>query len=72
MTIWIGGGVLGLVEEAGGVMAGSVATLAILWISLQSMGLLSYTKSMEAYKLPVSLQNYLTSYTGKYFLFFYL
>ncbi|XP_014616357.1 PREDICTED: peroxidase-like isoform X1 [Polistes canadensis] len=48
---------------AGGVMAGSVATLAILWISLQSMGLLSYSNSMETYKLPVSLQNYLTSYT---------
>ncbi|XP_043667765.1 peroxidase-like isoform X2 [Vespula pensylvanica] len=48
---------------AGGVMAGSVATLAILWVSLQSMGLLGYSNSMEAYKLPMSLQNYLASYT---------
>ncbi|XP_047347771.1 peroxidase-like isoform X2 [Vespa velutina] len=48
---------------AGGVMAGSVATLAILWVSLQSMGLLGYSNSMEAYKLPISLQNYLASYT---------
>lgn len=59
-----------LLRTAGGVMAGSVATLAILWVSLQSMGLLGYSNSMEAYKLPMSLQNYLASYTGEYILFF--
>ncbi|KAK2585039.1 hypothetical protein KPH14_008560 [Odynerus spinipes] len=48
---------------AGGVMAGSVATLAILWVSLQTMGLLGRSQSMDGYKLPVPLQNYLTSYT---------
>lgn len=45
-------------------MAGSVATLAVLWVSLQTMGLLGRSHSMDAYKLPVSLQNYLASYTG--------
>ena len=47
-------------------MAGSVATLAILWMSLQTMGLLSHSHSISTYKLPESLQNYLASYTGKY------
>ncbi|XP_076162998.1 salivary peroxidase/catechol oxidase isoform X2 [Ptiloglossa arizonensis] len=49
---------------AGGLMAGSVATLAILWISLQTMGFLGNSHSIGVYKLPVSLQNYLASYTG--------
>ncbi|XP_018343646.1 PREDICTED: peroxidase-like isoform X1 [Trachymyrmex septentrionalis] len=49
--------------SAGGVMAGSVATLAILWMSLQTMGLLSHSHSISTYKLPESLQNYLASYT---------
>lgn len=46
-------------------MAGSVATLAILWVSLQTMGLLGHSHSIGTYKLPESLQNYLASYTGK-------
>ncbi|XP_071554291.1 salivary peroxidase/catechol oxidase isoform X4 [Temnothorax nylanderi] len=50
--------------SAGGVMAGSVATLAILWISLQTMGLLGHSHSIGTYRLPDSLQNYLASYTG--------
>ncbi|KAG7204449.1 hypothetical protein KM043_004884 [Ampulex compressa] len=50
--------------SAGGLMAGSVATLAILWVSLQTMGLLGHSHSIGAYKLPTSLQNYLASYTG--------
>lgn len=45
-------------------MAGSVATLTILWISLQTMGFLGNYHSIGAYKLPMSLQNYLASYTG--------
>ncbi|XP_006611344.1 peroxidase-like isoform X2 [Apis dorsata] len=49
---------------AGGLMAGSVATLAILWVSLQTMGFLGNTHTIGAYKLPISLQNYLASYTG--------
>ncbi|XP_017883255.1 peroxidase-like isoform X2 [Ceratina calcarata] len=49
---------------AGGLMAGSVATLAILWVSLQAMGFLGNSHSIGAYKLPMSLQNYLASYTG--------
>ncbi|CAL7938603.1 unnamed protein product [Xylocopa violacea] len=49
---------------AGGLMAGSVATLAILWVSLQTMGFLGNSHSIGAYKLPMSLQNYLASYTG--------
>ncbi|XP_076230763.1 peroxidase isoform X2 [Calliopsis andreniformis] len=49
---------------AGGLMAGSVATIAILWVSLQTMGFLGNSHSIGAYKLPVTLQNYLTSYTG--------
>ncbi|XP_018392669.1 PREDICTED: peroxidase-like isoform X2 [Cyphomyrmex costatus] len=49
--------------SAGGVMAGSVATLAILWVSLQTMGLLGHSHSIGTYKLPESLQNYLVSYT---------
>ncbi|XP_012227185.1 peroxidase isoform X3 [Linepithema humile] len=48
---------------AGGVMAGSVATFAILWMSLQTMGLLGHSHSIGTYKLPESLQNYLASYT---------
>ncbi|XP_015434443.1 PREDICTED: peroxidase-like [Dufourea novaeangliae] len=50
--------------SAGGLMAGSVATLAVLWISLQTMGFLGNSHSIGAYKLPLSLQNYLASYTG--------
>ncbi|KAK9306667.1 hypothetical protein QLX08_002745 [Tetragonisca angustula] len=49
---------------AGGLMAGSVATLAILWVSLQTMGFLGTSHTIGAYKLPMSLQNYLASYTG--------
>ncbi|XP_031834130.1 salivary peroxidase/catechol oxidase isoform X3 [Nomia melanderi] len=49
---------------AGGLMAGSVATLTILWISLQTMGFLGNSHSIGAYKLPMTLQNYLASYTG--------
>ncbi|XP_076294511.1 peroxidase isoform X2 [Lasioglossum baleicum] len=49
---------------AGGLMAGSVATLTVLWISLQTMGFLGNSHSIGAYKLPMSLQNYLASYTG--------
>ncbi|CAL1685408.1 unnamed protein product [Lasius platythorax] len=48
---------------AGGIMAGSVATLAILWVSLQTMGFLGHSHSIGTYKLPESLQNYLASYT---------
>ncbi|XP_014475719.1 PREDICTED: peroxidase-like isoform X1 [Dinoponera quadriceps] len=48
--------------SAGGVMAGSIATLAILWVSLQTMGLLGH--SIGTSKLPASLQNYLASYNG--------
>ncbi|KMQ90863.1 peroxidase-like isoform x5 protein [Lasius niger] len=44
-------------------MAGSVATLAILWVSLQTMGFLGHSHSIGTYKLPESLQNYLASYT---------
>ncbi|XP_014475720.1 PREDICTED: peroxidase-like isoform X2 [Dinoponera quadriceps] len=43
-------------------MAGSIATLAILWVSLQTMGLLGH--SIGTSKLPASLQNYLASYNG--------
>ncbi|XP_017753123.1 PREDICTED: peroxidase-like isoform X3 [Eufriesea mexicana] len=50
--------------SAGGLMAGSVATLAILWVSLQTMGFLGSSHTIGAYKLPMSLQNYLASYTG--------
>jgi hypothetical protein len=50
--------------SAGGVMAGSVATLAILWMSLQTMGLLGHSHSIDTYRLPESQQNYLASYTG--------
>ncbi|CAK9811196.1 Pxd [Anthophora plagiata] len=50
--------------SAGGLMAGSVATLAILWISLQTMGFLGNSHSIGAYKLPASLQDYLASYSG--------
>ncbi|KAL0125815.1 hypothetical protein PUN28_004701 [Cardiocondyla obscurior] len=50
--------------SAGGVMAGSVATLAILWVSLQTMGLLGHSHSIGTYRLPEGLQNYLSSYTG--------
>lgn len=50
--------------SAGGLMAGSVATLMVLWISLQTMGFLGNSHSIGAYKLPMSLQNYLASYTG--------
>ncbi|XP_020300662.1 peroxidase-like isoform X2 [Pseudomyrmex gracilis] len=50
--------------SAGGVMAGSVATLAILWVSLQTMGLLGHSHSIGTHQLPESLQNYLASYTG--------
>lgn len=46
-------------------MAGSVATLTVLWISLQTIGFLGNSHSIGAYKLPMSLQNYLASYTGK-------
>ncbi|CAL1685411.1 unnamed protein product [Lasius platythorax] len=49
--------------SAGGIMAGSVATLAILWVSLQTMGFLGHSHSIGTYKLPESLQNYLASYT---------
>ncbi|XP_011161795.1 peroxidase isoform X2 [Solenopsis invicta] len=49
---------------AGSVMAGSIATLAILWVSLQTMGLLGHSHSIDTYKLPESLHNYLASYTG--------
>lgn len=45
-------------------MAGSIATLAILWVSLQTIGLLGHSHSISTSKLP-SLQNYLTSYNGK-------
>ncbi|XP_011161794.1 peroxidase isoform X1 [Solenopsis invicta] len=50
--------------SAGSVMAGSIATLAILWVSLQTMGLLGHSHSIDTYKLPESLHNYLASYTG--------
>lgn len=56
---------------AGGLMAGSVATLAILWVSLQTMGFLGSSHTIGAYKLPMSLQNYLASYTGKSPVFFF-
>ncbi|KAL6437081.1 hypothetical protein ACFW04_004997 [Cataglyphis niger] len=46
---------------AGGVMAGSVATLAILWVSLQTLGFLGHSHSIGTYKLPESLQNYLAT-----------
>lgn len=45
-------------------MAGSVATLAILWVSLQTLGFLGHSHSIGTYKVPESLQNYLA--TGKY------
>ncbi|XP_015600667.1 peroxidase isoform X3 [Cephus cinctus] len=50
--------------SAGGVMAGSVATLAVLWISLQTMGFLGQTGSITASKIPISIQTYLATYTG--------
>ncbi|KAM0726439.1 Peroxidase [Formica fusca] len=46
---------------AGGVMAGSVATLAILWVSLQTLGFLGHSHSIGTYKVPESLQNYLAA-----------
>ncbi|XP_070162452.1 salivary peroxidase/catechol oxidase isoform X1 [Polyergus mexicanus] len=51
---------------AGGVMAGSVAILAILWVSLQTLGFLGHSHSIGTYKVPESLQNYLTieSFSG--------
>ncbi|XP_011256334.1 peroxidase isoform X2 [Camponotus floridanus] len=48
---------------AGGVMAGSIATLAILWVSLQTLGFLGHSHSIGTHKLPESLQTYLASYT---------
>lgn len=51
-------------------MAGSIATLAILWVSLQTMGFLGHSHSIGTHKLPESLQTYLASYTGKYLLQF--
>lgn len=54
-----------LIFPAKGVMAGSVATLALLWISLQGMGFLGQPSGfIDASKLPISLHNYLASYTG--------
>lgn len=47
-------------------MAGSVATLAILWVSLQTLGFLGHSHSIGTYKVPESLQNYLAA--GKYLL----
>jgi peroxidase len=43
-------------------MAVSVATLAIFWVSLQTMGLLGHSHSIGTSMLPVALQNHLASY----------
>lgn len=50
-----------LICAAGGVMAGSIATIVALWISLQSMGFLGQTNTIGAHKLPVTVQNYLST-----------
>lgn len=50
--------------SAKGVMAGSVATLAILWMSLQGMGFVSKPSFIGASRMPVPLHSYLATYTG--------
>ncbi|XP_048512469.1 peroxidase-like isoform X2 [Athalia rosae] len=56
--------IAGILSTAKGVMAGSVATLAILWISLQGTGIMLQPTFMDCAKLPVPLQNYLAAYTS--------
>lgn len=48
--------------SAGGVMAGSVATLAIIWLSLQTMG---YTNFIGSQKLSASLPTDFTTKMSK-------
>ncbi|XP_046478630.1 peroxidase isoform X1 [Neodiprion pinetum] len=50
--------------SAKGVMAGSVATLAVLWISLQGMGFVAQPSTIDASRLPISMQNYLSFSAG--------
>lgn len=49
---------------AGGVMAGSVATLAVIWISLQTFGFIGNSHSVGIYKLPNTFQNDLHVYSN--------
>ncbi|XP_051159599.1 peroxidase-like isoform X2 [Leptopilina boulardi] len=49
---------------AGGVMAGSVATLAVLWIFLQTLGFIGNSHSVGVYKLPKTFQNDLPVYSN--------
>nr|UCR61005.1 peroxidase [Aphelinus asychis] len=51
-------------RSAGGVMAGSVATLAVLCVFLQTMGLFGQQNAIGAYKLPFALENYFSSNKG--------
>ncbi|XP_003425663.1 peroxidase isoform X3 [Nasonia vitripennis] len=45
--------------SAGGVMAGSVCTLAVLCVFLQTMGFFGPQNTIGAFKLPFTLDNYL-------------
>ncbi|XP_011500916.1 PREDICTED: peroxidase-like [Ceratosolen solmsi marchali] len=49
---------------AGGIMAGSIATFAVLWVFLQTMGLFGPQNTIGAFKLPFTLENYLTYNKG--------
>ncbi|KAJ8676076.1 hypothetical protein QAD02_011862 [Eretmocerus hayati] len=50
--------------SAGGVMAGSIATLAVLWVFLQTMGIFGPRNDIGAFKLPFTLENYFSGSKG--------
>ena len=47
-------------------MAGSVATLAVLWVFLQTMGFFGPQGSIGARELPFTLNNYFGNSKGKF------
>lgn len=53
-------------------MAGSVATLAVLWIFLQTLGFIGNSHSVGVYKLPKTFQNDLPVYSSEFSLFSFI
>ena len=47
-------------------MAGSIATLAILWVLIQSMGLFGQPDTIAAFTLPFQLETYFTTRKGNF------
>ncbi|XP_043269113.1 peroxidase-like isoform X2 [Venturia canescens] len=51
-------------QSASGIMAGSIAALACLWITIQSLGFFGYGHVIGGYRVPLYVQNHRAAMNG--------